>query len=318
LQVNLDPEASLEETLKHPLLKGHPREKPSRAWAQGVLEEARQKFGENNFPDGRGVNFIIENNVINGNGKRGGGSLNLAGLQDSLIQNNLIYGNFNHGIALWDNGNPYDEASVKPGPSHPSEVTGPEVLSIWGCFNNVIRDNTVLMNNPGRSALLLNNGSWGNLVRNNILINDQQNSLEVSNTSIYRLDSGFNVLNTVQYVGISAHSIPYVVGAKSASNASPFKSSEMAPELKKLATNLDEANHSVTGITRERIAKEFVNYNEQPWVIVEGETWKLNPSRPDFHPRPDSQLLYGAGTKKQNSKTNLAGESRGRANIGAY
>jgi hypothetical protein len=242
----------------------------------------------------------------------------LAGLQDSLVQNNIIYGNFNHGIALWDNGNTYDEASVKPGPAHAGEVTGPEVLPIWGCSKNVIRQNTVLMNALGRSALLLNNGSWGNMVRNNILINDQEDSLEVSNTSTYQLDSGYNILNTLQYVGISAHSLRYVVGASSATNASPFKSTEMAPELKKLAIHLDENNHSVSGITRGRIAKEFVRYGEQPWVIIVGEAWRLNPDRPDFHPKPDSTLLFAAGTETQKSKTNLAGEPRKRANIGAY
>src|SRR5262249_5473522 len=65
LQVNLDPKASLAEVAKHPALRGHPHMRPDRAWAEGLLEAATERFGEHNFPDGRGVNFIIEDNVIN-------------------------------------------------------------------------------------------------------------------------------------------------------------------------------------------------------------------------------------------------------------
>jgi hypothetical protein len=66
------------------------------------------------------VNFIVEDNVINENGKAGGGSLNLAGLPDSLIQSNLIYDNRNHGIAQWNNAN-----SAESGPTSPDQVKGP-------------------------------------------------------------------------------------------------------------------------------------------------------------------------------------------------
>jgi hypothetical protein len=33
----------------------------------GLIKLATEKFGANNFPDGKGVNFIIEDNVINQN-----------------------------------------------------------------------------------------------------------------------------------------------------------------------------------------------------------------------------------------------------------
>ena len=33
------------------------------------MKLATDKFGENNFPDGRGVNFIIEDNVMNQRGE---------------------------------------------------------------------------------------------------------------------------------------------------------------------------------------------------------------------------------------------------------
>src|SRR6185369_2204953 len=84
LQCNIDSVSSLHELLKHPALAGYRPEEPTREWALGLIARATAKFGEGNFPDGWGVNFIIEDNVINGNGRRGGGSLNLAALQESL------------------------------------------------------------------------------------------------------------------------------------------------------------------------------------------------------------------------------------------
>jgi len=318
LQINLDPESSLHEVLRHTRFKDFPAEQPTREWAQKLLKAATQEFGENNFPDGRGTNFIVEENVINGNGKRGGGSLNLAGLQDSLIQNNLIYGNFNHGIALWDNGNPYDSSTVLPGPTSPEQARDPALLPFWGCQRNVIRNNTVLLDAKGRAALLLNNGSWGNVVRNNILINDQPNSLEVTATSIYRLDSGFNILNTIHYVGISAHSLPWVIEPGSKSVTSPFSETEMLPTFKQVALNLDEANHSLVGFNRERIAAEFLKYNEEPWIFIEDNMWRLNPARPDFRPRSGSTLLRDSVDQKQLPQRNVAGEKRQTPSIGAY
>jgi hypothetical protein len=108
--------------LKHPAFAGFPAEQPTRAWALALVRRATELFGEHNFPDGKGESFIIEDNVIWGNGKGGGGSLNLAGLQDSLVQNNLVYGNLNHGIAQWD------EAAVAP---WQGRVVGSVSVVLW-------------------------------------------------------------------------------------------------------------------------------------------------------------------------------------------
>jgi hypothetical protein len=293
LQCNLDPLSSLEDLTKKAELKDYPNEQPRRAWAVGLLKLATEKFGENNFPDGRGVNFIIEDNVINENGKAGGGSLNLAGLQDSLIQNNLIYDNRNHGIAEWNDANPYDQAAVEPGPTSPDQVKGPDDLPLWGCHGNLVRNNTVLMNNPDRAAMQARNGSWGTKMRNNIFINDQPSSIEVFNTSIYRLDSSFNVVNTISYSG-------------------------MPDALKALAINLPEGQHTISGITQERAAKEFVRYGNEPWVKIEGKWWRLNPARPDFRPRADSKLFTNWGDPKELPARDLSGHQRNVLSIGAY
>jgi Right handed beta helix region len=292
LQCNLDSASSLHDLIKNPRLKSYPEERPKREWAVGLLKLATEKFGANNFPDGKGVNFIIEENVINQNGRAGGGSLNLAGLQESLIQNNLIYGNFNHGIAQWDDANPYDAAYVDPGPSAPNQVERPNDLPLWGCQRNVIRNNTVLMNNSERAAMQCRNGSWGTKMRNNIFINDQPSSVEVFNTSIYRLDSDFDVINTLSYRGV--------------------------PEvLKSLATRLPEGPQTIAGVTQERAAKEFVRYSNEPWVILDDKWWRLNPNRPDFRPRADSKLFVDWGDPAEIPKRDLSGRERKGASIGA-
>jgi nitrous oxidase accessory protein NosD len=292
LQCNLDSVSSLHDLLKNAQLQGYPKEQPTREWAVGLLKLATERFGANNFPDGRGVNFIIEDNVINQNGKAGGGSLNLAGLQDSLIQNNLIYGNFNHGIAQWDDANPYDAAYVDPGPSTPSQVKGPNDLPLWGCQRNLIRNNTVLMNNPERAAMQCRNGSWGTKMRNNIFINDQSSSIEVYNTSIYGLDSVFDVINTLHYVDV--------------------------PEtLKSLARRLPQGPQTIAGVTQERAAQEFVRYSSEPWVILDGKWWRLNPNRPDFHPRVGSKLFANWGDPAELPGRDMAGQPRKGASLGA-
>jgi Right handed beta helix region len=302
LQCNLDPLSSLEDLVKKPELQKYPKEQPTREWALGLIKLANDNFGVNNFPDGRGVNFIIEDNVINENGKVGGGSLNLAGLQDSLIQNNLIYDNRNHGIAQWNDQNPYDQAQADPGPTSPNQVHGPDDLPLWGCHNNLIRNNTVLMSNRGRAAMQSRNGSWGTRTRNNIFINDQPSSIEIFNTSTYRLDSSFDVINTVAY-----HD-----------NAGDDNVTEMPSAMKSLATQLPEGPHTIAGITQERAAKEFVRYSNEPWVIIEGKWWRLNPHRPDFRPRADSKLFANWGDPKELPDHDLAGAKRTAPAMGAY
>ena len=292
LQCNIDSVSSFHELLKNSELRSYPKEEPTRAWALGLVKLATEKFGANNFPDGRGLNFIIEDNVVNENGKAGAGSFNLAGLQESLIQNNLIYGNFNHGIAQWDDANPYDASYVEPGPQSPAEVKGPADLPLWGCHSNLIRNNTVLMANKGRAAMQSRNGSWGTVMRNNIFVNDQPFSIEIFNTSIFRLDARFNVINTLSYT-------------------------EMPEALKALAIALPEGPSMRNGITRSKIAGEFVRYGEEPWVIIEGNWWRLNPNRPDFRPRADSKLLAHRGDAGEMPPRDLAGNVRRGRSIGA-
>jgi len=292
LQVNVDPLASLEKTSKHPALKV-PDMVPTRAWALTVLKAATDRFGANAFPDGRGFNFIIESNVMNGNGKAGGAAINLAGVRESLIQNNLAYDNLASGIAEWDNANPFDAASVDPGPRTPADVTGVDVFPLFGCFNNVVRNNTVLGAKKGRPALAVGNGSWGTRAYNNVLINDDFPSIELVATSIWRFEGAYNVLDRVNY-------------------------EEHAAALKSLATILPDGPDSFVGISRRSLAPSFVSASDEPWAVFEGAWWKLNPKRPDFHPRPASPVLAGKGDARNMPREDIEGKRRVKADIGAY
>ena len=292
LQVNVDPLASLEKLAGHPALEYRPFEK-SRDWALGLLKVATDKFGANAFPDGRGFNYLIESNVVNGNGRGGGAAINLAGVRESLVQNNLVYGNASSGIAEWDNANPFDAPSVKPGPQSVGEVTGADALPIFGCFNNLVRNNTVLMAVKSRQALHVGNGSWGTRAFNNVLINDEHDAIELLNTSIWRFESARNVISKVHYEGSAA-------------------------SLKELAISLPDGPHSVSGIGLPALAPSFLSANEEPWVILDAKWWKLNPKRPDYRPRTTAVLLAGRGDERNQPKLDLDGKRRARADIGAY
>lgn len=322
LQCNMDPPCSLSKVAGHPdmqeyvaanptvvkhayALDGNEAcELPSRDWALGLIDRATERFGENNFPDGKGLNFIIESNVINENGTDGAGSMNLSGIQDSLIQNNLIYGNFSHGIALWHGPNPYDVPFIAPGPQAPVQVQSPLDLPLFGCQRNLIRNNTVLMNREGRAAMQCRNGSWGNRIWSNIFINDEAPSIQIYNTSIYKYDGSFNVVNTIDFVeAVDAHS----------DDTRP-----MQEGLKSLATRLDDRGGTALGITRERVAAEFERYNEEPWVVLEDTWWSLNPERPDFRPRVNSSLLQDHSDPEEVPAADLLGRPREEAWIGAF
>ncbi len=119
------------------------------------------------------------------------------------------------------------------------------------------------------------NGSWGTKMRNNIFINDQANSIEIYDTSIYRLDASFNVADVVSY-----HT-----------SAGDDHVKEMPSSLKSLAIQLPEGPNTISGITQERAAKEFVRYGNEPWVVIEGKWWRRQLGSPETSghaPTPNS------------------------------
>src|SRR5262249_39914068 len=94
--------------------------------------------------DGIITNALIENNVIYDNVRPGGAAINLDGVQNSRIQNTLLYNNHATGIALF-------------------QQNGAQ-----GSKNNVVVNNTILVASDGRWGVLLNGGSTGNTLYNNV------------------------------------------------------------------------------------------------------------------------------------------------------
>lgn len=289
LQINLDPVASLETVREHSAFSTWPDGPPTRSWAAALITEATRRFGEHGFPDGRGVNFLIEDNVIFGHGKGGAAAMNLAGMSDSLIQNNIVYGNVAGGIAQWDDGNPYDAEAVKPDRPVPA---APDEAPLFGCRNNLVRNNTVLMDRTGRFALQSRNGSTGTRAYNNVLINDSPSSVEIDRPSVSGFDGQHNVLRDVSW-------------------------EDIAPELRKLAKTPPDGPENRIGVTRSRFGAEVVRYSEEPWLLLEGSWFRLNPARPDFRPRPGSALLAGKGDAAQQPPRDASGRERHAADIGA-
>ena len=89
---------------------------------------------------------VVENNVITDNGRLGGSGINGDGVADAVIRNNVLDGNHASGISL------YKEDGGAPS-------TGNQVIN-----------NTVRMASDARWAINIQNGSGGNVLRNNVLL----------------------------------------------------------------------------------------------------------------------------------------------------
>lgn len=115
---------------------------------------------------------VVENNLIFDNGTAGGSGINMDGVQDSLIRNNLVYATHASGISLYqiDGGGP--------------------------AANNRVLNNTVVVASDGRWALNIQNGSGGNQVFNNILLNlhSFRGSIDISSDSLTGFESDYNIV----------------------------------------------------------------------------------------------------------------------------
>jgi hypothetical protein len=115
---------------------------------------------------------VVEGNVIHDNGVAGGSGINCDGVQSSIIRNNLLYNNHASGISLYqiDGGQP--------------------------ARNNQVLNNTIVMASDARWAINVQNSSTGNVVRNNILYNQQsfRGSIAISADSLPGFVSDTNVI----------------------------------------------------------------------------------------------------------------------------
>jgi parallel beta-helix repeat protein len=126
--------------------------------------------------DGLITGAVIENNVAWNNGTAGGAAINLDGVQSSIVRNNLLYSNHASGIACFQ----IDGAA------------GPKGMQIL--------NNTIDMASNGRWALLVKSSTGANVLRNNILYNQNANRGGIDYgdaTDVANTDSDYNVLDTV-------------------------------------------------------------------------------------------------------------------------
>jgi hypothetical protein len=119
---------------------------------------------------------LIENNIIYGNGRKGGAAINNDGIRDSVIRNNLIFLNHANGITLY-----------RIDGKHPS--TGNKVLN-----------NTIVMpegSKRSRWCMRIADGSTGNVFKNNICINGHhyRGAIDISADSLPGFVSDHNILD---------------------------------------------------------------------------------------------------------------------------
>ncbi|MBK9097972.1 MAG: right-handed parallel beta-helix repeat-containing protein [bacterium] len=122
--------------------------------------------------DGIISNAVVEGNIIHDNGYGGGSAINMDGVQDSEIFNNLIYNNHATGIAMY-------------------QIDGGDASK-----NNKVYNNTVIQPSDGRWCIISVNGSTGNTLYNNILINHHsfRGSISVDAASMNGFTSDYNIL----------------------------------------------------------------------------------------------------------------------------
>ena len=122
--------------------------------------------------DGIISNAVVEGNILNDNGLGGGSAINMDGVQDSEIFNNLIYNNHATGIAMY-------------------QIDGGDASK-----NNKVYNNTIIQPADGRWCIISVDGSTGNTLYNNILINHHsfRGSIAIDAASAIGFVSDYNVL----------------------------------------------------------------------------------------------------------------------------
>jgi hypothetical protein len=81
---------------------------------------------------------------------------------------------------------------------------------------------------------------------------------------------------------------------------------------------LAEGKQTISGITQEKAAKEFIGYNNEPWVIIEGKWWRLNPNQPDFRPNSGSKLFAHWCDSHELPEHDLSGRRRREASLARW
>lgn len=127
--------------------------------------------------DGLISNFLIEDNILTGNGTAGGSAINLDGDINGIVRNNLIYNNLSTGIALYG-------------------IDGAQASN-----HDVVVNNTIYNPSANRAALLIADDANNNVAFNNILIS--HNGIEIDAATGFQHD--YNVVSSFDGGAYSAH-----------------------------------------------------------------------------------------------------------------
>ncbi|BCM88966.1 hypothetical protein IAD21_00808 [Abditibacteriota bacterium] len=145
--------------------------------ASGIQLNADKGTSINGQADGLISNWLVENNVIYGNGTSGGAGVNLDGDINGVCRNNLIYNNGASGIALYG-------------------INGAQASN-----HNLIVNNTIYNPNSTRGAISMLDGANNNVVFNNILISGK--GMDIGAVSGFAHD--YNVVSSYVGAAASAH-----------------------------------------------------------------------------------------------------------------
>ncbi|MBN1284738.1 MAG: hypothetical protein JXB47_05005, partial [Anaerolineae bacterium] len=159
-------------------------------------------------------------------------------------------------------------------------------VSPYGCRRLEVLNNTMVDTEGSRTALALNGDAGDAVVVNNIIVCPRDDAYEVLDTSSRGL--------------VSHHNYYY----------------QMWVDDPGLAAQLDD-DPALTGFAIDAALANFAAPGFEPWVLPDGEWYRLNPARPDYHLLAGSPLA-GAGDPAYLPALDVTGAPWPAANIGAF
>lgn len=186
----------------------------------GIQLNADANTQVNGQGDGLISNWLVENNVIYGNGAGGGAGVNLDGDVNGVCRNNLIYSNTASGIALYG-------------------IDGAQASN-----HNLVVNNTIYDPNSPRGAIVLLDGANSNNAFNNILISGI--GIDVGVVSGFTHD--YNVVSSYSGAAATAHEKNATAAALFVAPGSNFRLAANSPALNAGVAAFGGANAPATDI----------------------------------------------------------------------
>lgn len=160
--------------------------------------------------------------------------------------------------------------------------------SQFGCADVTIANNTVVDETGNRGALILNRDNRDLTVVNNIIIRDRDDAYELAERSGQGLRSSHNLLSALTV--------------------------EDSPGT--LLLDTDAGSGSIVGVSVTEALSHFVSPGFAPWLLENANWPTLNPDRPDYHLRRDSDLIK-SGNPAFAPTLDANASPRGNLEIGA-